>query len=69
MNSRNIDPYQSGVNAGQRRSMQVKWGVGRVTAGRRGVWQVVKIISFEVWIGTGVSLSKGGEWGNNGDHA
>ena len=49
--------------------MQVKWGVGRVTAGRRGVWQVVKIISFEVWIGTGFSLSKGGEWGNNGDHA
>ena len=49
--------------------MQVKWGVGRVTAGRRGVWQVVKIISFEVWIGTGFSLSKEGEWGNNGGHA
>jgi hypothetical protein len=49
--------------------MQVKWECGRVTASRRGVWQVVRIISDEVSIGTVFTLSKEGVWGNNKGYA
>jgi hypothetical protein len=52
--------------------MQVKEGSEEREAGdagRGGVWQLVRIISGEVLIGTGFSLSKEWEWGNSRSHA